>query len=174
MKSHFIKGSLALGGNIQILKPKTLLTSTMFTEALMLKDLNRSNKFNYDENVKALYVNYNRPLSKKTTIQAGVRMENTKSEGNLISAVPQPDDNVKRNYTDFFPSGAITYMLNQKNTFNLSYSRRIDRPNYQDLNPFEDKLDELTYQKRKCFFKTSIHQQLPAIAYFLNIDMLLQ
>ncbi len=80
-------------------------------------------------------------------------MENTKSEGDLISTTSQADGNVKRNYTDFFPSGAITYMLNQKNTLNLSYSRRIDRPSYQDLNPFEDKMDELTYRKGNAFLR---------------------
>ncbi len=53
----------------------------------------------------------------------------------------------KRNYTDFFPSAAITFNKNPKNQWSLAYSRRIDRPAYQDLNPFEFKIDEYTYQK---------------------------
>ncbi|MEO7394531.1 MAG: TonB-dependent receptor, partial [Chitinophagaceae bacterium] len=133
----FYKGKLGFGGKYANTKTKNTFDFYNVFGGNDVKDLNRSNKFNYDENINALYVNYNRPLSKKTTLQAGVRMENTKSEGDLISAVPQPDDNVPREYTNFFPSGAITYMADQKNTFNLSYSRRIDRPNYQDLNPFE-------------------------------------
>ena len=156
----FYKGKLGFGGKLTDVKTKNTYDFYNVYGGTPIKDMNLSNEFNYDENVKALYINYNRAFSKKTTIQAGVRMENTSSEGDLISAVPQPDDTVKRNYTDFFPSGAITYVLNQKNTLNLSYSRRIDRPNYQDLNPFEDKLDELTYRKGKCFFKPSVYQQL--------------
>ena len=149
----FYKGKLGFGGKLTDVKTKNTFDFYNVYGTSNVKDINLSNKFNYDENVKALYVNYNRALSKKTTVQAGVRMENTKSEGDLISYIPQPDDTVRRNYTDFFPSGAITYMLNGKNTFNLSYSRRIDRPGYQDLNPFEDKLDELTYRKGNAFLK---------------------
>jgi len=147
----FYQGKLGFGGKLTDVKTKNTFDFYNVNGGTPVKDMDRSNKFNYDENVKALYVNYNRPLSKKTTIQAGVRMENTKSEGDLISNVSQPDNTVKRNYTDFFPSGAITYKLNEKNTFNLNYSRRIDRPGYQDLNPFEDKLDELTYRKGNAF-----------------------
>lgn len=147
----FYKGKLGFGGKLTDVKTKNTFDFYNVYGGTNVKDINLSNRFNYDENVKALYVNYNRALSKKTTVQAGVRMENTSSEGDLISLVPQSDDTVKRNYTDFFPSGAITYMLNGKNTFNLSYSRRIDRPGYQDLNPFEDKLDELTYRKGNAF-----------------------
>lgn len=149
----FQKGKLGFGGKFTDVQTKNTFDFYNVYNNTNVKDPDRSNKFNYDENVKALYVNYNRPLSKKTTVQAGVRMENTKSEGNLISNTSQTDGNVKRNYTDFFPSGAITYMLNQKNTLNLSYSRRIDRPSYQDLNPFENKLDELTYQKGNAFLR---------------------
>lgn len=147
------KGKLGFGGKYSNTKTKNTFDFYNVYGGTDYKDLTRSNKFNYKEIVTALYVNYNTPLSKKTTLQAGVRMENTASEGNLISAVPKPDDKVKRNYTNFFPSGALNYMLDQKNTLNLSYSRRIDRPNYQDLNPFEDRVDELTYRKGNAFLR---------------------
>ncbi len=149
----FYKGKLGFGGKLTDVKTKNTFDFYNVYGSNNVKDQDRSNKFNYDENVKALYVNYNRSFGKKTSIQAGVRMENTKSEGDLLSYTPQPDGNIKRNYTDFFPSGAFTYMLNQKNTFNLSYSRRIDRPSYQNLNPFENKLDELTYEKGNAFLR---------------------
>ncbi len=113
-----------------------------------------SNNFNYTEKVNALYVNYNRAYGQQWTLQAGLRMENTQSEGNLIGyTTPKPEDNVKRNYTDFFPSAAISFAANQNNTFSATYSRRIQRPSYQDLNPFENKIDELTYQKGNAFLK---------------------
>jgi iron complex outermembrane recepter protein len=116
-------------------------------------DPNASNTFKYTENINALYLNYNRDLSKKISLQAGLRMENTNSEGNLLSAIPMPTDNVKRSYTDLFPSAALTYTINDKHSLNLTYSRRIDRPSYQDLNPFENKLDELAFQKGNPFLK---------------------
>jgi iron complex outermembrane recepter protein len=46
-----------------------------------------------------------------------------------------------------FPSAAVTFNKNPKSQFSLTYSRRIDRPAYQDLNPFEFKLDEYTFMK---------------------------
>ncbi len=150
-EQRFFKGKLGYGGKITDVQTKNTFDFYDVYGSTEVKDPNLSNKFNYDEDVKALYVNYNRPLNQKTTLQAGVRMENTQSKGDLVSELAQPDDIVKRSYTNFFPSGALTYTLNPKNTLNLSYSRRIDRPAYQQLNPFEDKLDELTYQKGNPF-----------------------
>lgn len=147
------KGKLEFGGKYSDVKTDN---ESKFYNVIDSKDeidMVRSNKFNYTEKIAALYLNYNRPLNQKWNIQAGVRMENTNSEGDLVSAVPQPDGNVKRNYTDFFPSGAVSYMANMNNSFNLTYSRRIDRPGYQDLNPFEYRLDELTFQKGNAFLR---------------------
>jgi hypothetical protein len=125
------------------------------TNGIPIIVLSRSNYFTYNENVNALYANYNRALNKKWNLQAGIRMEQTNSKGVLTRAdsIVQADNTVKRNYADLFPSGALTYTYNDKNTFNLTYSKRIDRPTYQDLNPFENKLDELTYQKGNAFLQ---------------------
>lgn len=147
------KGKLEFGGKYSGVKTENESQFYNVIGNTEVKDIGRSNKFNFEEKISALYLNFNRPLNEKWTIQAGVRMENTNSEGDLISAVPQPDDNVKRNYTDFFPSGAISYAANMNNSFNLTYSRRIDRPGYQELNPFEYKLDELTFQKGNAFLR---------------------
>src|SRR6185436_12063582 len=120
----------------------------------------RSNHFTYDENVYAAYVNYQRGFN-KFDVQAGVRMENTSSEGDLKSAADTTaDKNVKRNYTDFFPSGGVTYNMNKDNAFALVYSKRIDRPNYQELNPFEMKLDELSYRKGNPFLNPQYSDKL--------------
>jgi len=115
-------------------------------------DLNRSNLFDYNENINAAYVNYNRSL-KGATFQLGLRMENTNLTGKSypLNADGTPNSSVKqsfkRNYTDFFPSAGITFNKNPMNQWGITYSRRIDRPAYQDLNPFEFKMDEYTYQK---------------------------
>lgn len=112
-----------------------------------LKDLKISNRFVYKERTSAAYVNYNRMFGKKLNVQTGLRVENTDYNGDLISENDQNGQRVSNNYTKLFPSAAITYTLNDKMGLNATYSRRIDRPSYQDLNPFEFKLDELTYRK---------------------------
>jgi iron complex outermembrane receptor protein len=119
------------------------------TEKVM--DTLHSNNFNYKENINAIYANFNRQL-KGWSFQAGLRVENTNAKGNsngytLDSAYSVYDSVLTHHYTDFFPSGSLTYNKNPMKQWILTYSRRIDRPAYQDLNPFEFKLDEYTFQK---------------------------
>lgn len=147
------KGKLEVGGKYAKVITKNASDFYNVINGIDNLDLNLTNKFNYTENINALYANFNRPINQKLTVQAGLRMENTKSEGDLISANTQSDANVKREYTNLFPSAAISYNVNMKNALNLTYSRRIDRPGYQDLNPFEFRLDELTFQKGNAFLR---------------------
>ncbi len=148
----FKKGSLGFRGKAAFVKTDNDFQRYNVNGAVEQLDKDRSNRFTYRENISALYVNYNRAL-KGITLQAGVRMEHTGSEG--VSNGQKPvagsyvaySESFKRSYTDFFPSAAITFNKKPTNQFNITYSRRIDRPNYQDLNPFEFKLDEYTFQK---------------------------
>ena len=117
-----------------------------------LLDTARSNRFVYQEMVNAGYVNYQFQL-KKWGFQAGLRAENTVWKGELTSRQPDKNEMPSDNYLSWFPSAAVTYTLNEKNQFNLNYSRRIDRPSYRDLNPFEDRLDELTFKKGNPFLR---------------------
>jgi iron complex outermembrane recepter protein len=144
----------------------------VFKEAEVL-DPTRSNSFNYTENVNAAYLSYNKQV-KKIGIQAGVRAEQTNSEGDLQSMFPTDEDNVKRSYIDFFPSAGLTYQLNPKNSFQLTYSRRINRPSYQDLNPFENKIDELAFESGNPFLNpeyTHSVQLTHSFNYFLNTSI---
>ena len=115
-------------------------------------DIARSNQFDYKENINAAYINYNKQL-KGVMFQVGVRAENTVSKGTSYALNPDGSINTsnpqifKRNYIDLFPSAALTFNKNPMNQWGISYSRRIDRPAYSDLNPFEFKLDEYSYMK---------------------------
>jgi iron complex outermembrane receptor protein len=148
----FAKGTLGVGGKAAFVKTDNDFQRYNVLPAGDELDKDRSNRFTYKENISAAYVNYNRAL-KGMTIQAGVRMENTTSEGvsdgqkQGASGYEPYTSSFKRSYTDFFPSAAITFNKNPMNQYSITYSRRIDRPNYQDLNPFEFKLDEYTFQK---------------------------
>ncbi len=152
-ETPWAKGKFGIGGKYSNVETRNVFDFYTVYSGVNYKDSGRSNKFNYSEIVNALYLTYTKPLGKKWNVRAGVRMENTVSEGNLISFYPQPENNVKRNYTNLFPSGALSFTADKKNSFSLSYSRRIDRPNYEDLNPFENKIDELTYQKGNAFLR---------------------
>jgi iron complex outermembrane recepter protein len=118
-------------------------------------DSGRSNHFIYKENVNAAYVNYSRKLSKKWSAQVGLRLENTTSDGDSKGYEYDVTSQkfvyrqrlFKRNYTQLFPTAFFQYTANEKNTFVLNYGRRIERPNYADLNPFVTFLDIYTFEQ---------------------------
>jgi iron complex outermembrane receptor protein len=149
------KGSIGFGAKISYVTTQN--TSAFFdaTDGQPIALTERSFNFSYKENVNAAYVSYQRSINAKWSLQAGLRAEQTNTKGLLtrFDGVVQPDNDVKRSYLDFFPNATITYVADKKNTFNLSFTRRIDRPVYQDLNPFELKLDELTYLKGNSFLR---------------------
>lgn len=146
------KGKLGLGAKFSRINTQNEFDFFDRINGQDMINLDRTNDFAYDEQINAAYVNYSRKY-KKLTIQAGLRMENTSSDGQLTSSQTNNNDRVKRNYTDWFPSGGLTYQVNQKNSVALVYSRRIQRPNYQSLNPFEYKIDELSFSKGNPFLQ---------------------
>jgi iron complex outermembrane recepter protein len=111
-------------------------------------DTTKTNRFLYRENINAAYVNMTKQF-KKLSAQLGVRVENTNYSGhqlgNAVSVINQ-DSSFTRSYVNLFPTAFLSYAVNDKNQLTLSYGRRIDRPAYQDLNPFLFFLDEFTYQ----------------------------
>lgn len=102
----------------------------------------RSNHFVYKENINAAYATINKKW-KKWGAQVGLRLENTVAEGHQVTN----DSTFTRNYTSLFPTSYVNYDMNKSNSLTLSYGRRIDRPNYQDLNPFVWFLDSLTFRQ---------------------------
>ena len=146
-------GKLATGFKISNIKTDNTFDNFDIENGTYTKNMDRSNNFVYEEKVNAAYVSWQRQFSQKWNFMAGMRLEQTHSNGNLTSGKQIDDENVKRDYLNFFPSGGLTYKMNQDNSFRVNYSRRIDRPNYQDLNPFEFKLDELSFQKGNPFLR---------------------
>ena len=171
-EKNFFKGKLGFGAKYANVKTTNAFNFYNIDPGTSLKTivLKKSNSFSYTEEVMAAYLNYNRQLNDKWSIQAGLRLERTHSKGVLSRAdrTVQADNNVDTNYLNLFPSTAITWNVNKKNTLNLTYSRRIDRPSYQDLNPFENKLDELTYEKGNAFLKPQYTDNLELTHTFMG------
>ncbi len=119
------------------------------------KDLSRTNTFLYTERIAAGYINFTRDW-KRISLQMGLRAENTNYTGNSITLNQVRDSN----YTNLFPSVFLTYRQNDRNTWNASYSRRINRPSYQSLNPFIDFIDPFTQFEGNPGLKPSFTQSL--------------
>ena len=173
-ETNLAKGRLSAGFKYSNVETENDFDFFNIESGEAIKDLARSNSFTYDEKVFALYSSYFKKLNDKFTFSAGLRMEHTESDGKLESTQENEDDQVKRSYTDIFPSGGVTYQFDKSNKFSFNYSRRIDRPSYQDLNPFEFKLDELTFLKGNPFLNpqyTHSFQIIHTHKYKLNTTL---
>ncbi|MFP3832150.1 TonB-dependent receptor domain-containing protein [Chryseobacterium sp. SIMBA_028] len=98
----------------------------------------RSNVFTYEEKIMAGYLAY-RQKFEKLQINAGLRVENTQSISDAMNSV------VSRNYLEWLPSFSGSYSFNKSNELSFSYSRKITRPVFSQLNPFRFYFSPLNY-----------------------------
>ena len=156
-EQNFMGGKIGLGMKTSVVNTDNTFDFFDVINNSTIQNFTRSNNFQFSENINALYFNFNKKI-KKFNFQAGLRAEQTVSTGELNSTQVNLNNTVKRNYTDYFPSAGITYNLNQNNTWQANYSRRIERPSYQSLNPFEMQLDELSFQRGNPFLQPQYTQ----------------
>ncbi|HET9429867.1 MAG TPA: outer membrane beta-barrel protein, partial [Chitinophagaceae bacterium] len=111
---NFKGGRLGIGGKIAFVNTDNDFQRYNVYINSKVKDTLKSNLFEYKENINAVYVNYNKAF-KGVMIQAGVRVENTSSEGTSTGfkqgngGMDVYDSTFDRDYTDFFPSAAVTF-----------------------------------------------------------------
>lgn len=106
-------------------------SSTLDAEGNWTNNIRQSNRFTYKERVQAAYANLHHQFH-HTTLQLGLRSEFTQSDGKSVTLGRK----VSRSYLDLFPSLSVNQKLAENHEIGLAYSRRIDRPDYQSLNPF--------------------------------------
>nr|WP_315028991.1 TonB-dependent receptor [uncultured Chryseobacterium sp.] len=104
-----------------------------------IPDVTKTNHFIYEENINAIYGNLSKKWD-KFKVTAGLRLENTNVKGTQLAT----NQINKRNYTQLFPSAVFAYDLTEKSNLEINLSRRITRPSYNQLNPFELYLDPTT------------------------------
>jgi hypothetical protein len=110
-----------------------------------LNDTGKTNQFTYKENIAAAYVNFNKQWN-KFTLQAGLRAEHTKVLGRSTNLKNQQITGPDTNYLNLFPTLFVQYKINEQHQLGFNYSRRIDRPSYEDQNPFIYVLDAFNSQ----------------------------
>jgi hypothetical protein len=120
-------------------------------------DTKRSNVFNYKENINALYATLNTNFGKNWELQTGLRTEQTVAEG--FSKVENKNV-LDRNYWQFFPSVFLTRKIGKNLGLTTSFTRRIDRPSYQQQNPFEFQLDSLTFTRGNPLLRPQLTNEL--------------
>lgn len=113
------------------------LVSDLFADSLdnasqtFITNLGLTNSYDYREFIHAAYVIWSQTV-KKFSYKGGVRLENTQIRG--TQSVGNITD--KQSYFDYFPSASMSYKLPKNNDLQLAYSKRINRPTPEMLNPF--------------------------------------
>ena len=116
-------------------------------------DYSKTNYFRYKENINAAYINFNKKLSKKFEMQTGLRFENTNYSGLQWGNPTQNDSSFSKSYNGLFPTIYFKYSADKNNQFGISAGRRIERPRYEDLNPFMFFIDKYTYGRGNPYLK---------------------
>jgi hypothetical protein len=105
-------------------------------------DSARSSHFLYSENINAAYVNLKKNY-KKFSYQLGLRSEQTIAMGKQI----MNSKTFNRSYIQVFPTAYIDYKISEKHNINLSLGRRIDRPAYEQMNPYRSLINATTFSE---------------------------
>jgi len=146
-----------------------------------------TNIFNYKEQIFALYISAEMTLGTKWGIQGGIRYENTDYNGKSQAAA----NKIARHYGNFFPTFYVNYKHSNTADYSFKYSKRVNRPKLEQLNPFQWFINpfqyvegnpllmpsfsdnfEFTYANNSNFSATLYHSitkdQISYIAQFLN------
>jgi len=141
------QATLGYGGKISLINSDNSF-EVFDVNGSSVRDDRRSNLFDYDEHVYAAYVNYARKLNTFWNFSAGLRAEQTSTTGDLTAFLPELEEEpINQDYLKFFPNVGFTYSKNPMHLFGINYGRRINRPDYQVLNPFNNQLSEISFER---------------------------
>ncbi len=132
------------------------------TSGILIQDLAKSNLFNYKENIFAGYISAEYKW-KKWEMKAGLRSETTLIKTNSDNPIVEN----KTTRTGLFPTFYLMYNLKEDQQLGFSYGKRIDRPNYDFLNPSKSYYNLYSYFQGDANLKSTIIHNL-SLTYTLK------
>lgn len=118
------------------------------TNGAIIPNTNLSNHFIYDEDIYAAYASFS-INNEKWNAQLGLRAENTFIQGNQVTT----NTIFENDYLNLFPTASYNYTFNEKHALGVSFGRRIDRPSYNQLNPFRTFVNTNTFREGNPFLQ---------------------
>ena len=141
-------GTLSVGTKFSQVNTDNTFLFYDINNKLEVQNNKRSNNFIYDEKVYAFYANYVKSITSKLGFSGGLRLEKTDANGDLNAFLPELEaPPVIFDYWSPFPSFGLKYDDSPGNTYSFNYGRRINRPDYNVLNPFREQLSELSFSR---------------------------
>lgn len=135
-------GTFELGAKYTLFKNNSKIGYYDYIDSDYVLNKENSNYFRYKEQNYSTYISYQNDISEKWSVKAGLRYEYTILDSNIIKT---EKDISKDKYGEFFPTLYINYSPTSYHAFSLNYSRRIERPSFQELNPFKWYTNPYTY-----------------------------
>jgi len=117
-----------------------------------VNNTNLSNHFIYKENIIGAYATYERKFSEKFTGKIGTRLEATISSGDVVG---KPDIGFERNYNNLLPYATLNYAINENHNITYSFSSRVRRPGFGQLNPSRTYFTPTNYIQNNPFMQAS-------------------
>ncbi|MFA5298869.1 MAG: outer membrane beta-barrel family protein, partial [Lutibacter sp.] len=138
------KSQFELGFNVNLnqLNSDYLVEEFDFDTNQFYNNTNFSNTLDFEQNIYSLYSQYGNKINKFSYL-FGLRMENTDRRISLI----QTHENYNKDFTEFFPTINLGLEFSESESITLGYSRRLRRPHYWFLNPFESRLSKTSVRK---------------------------
>ena len=135
----------------------------------------RPNHFIYDENIYGVYLTVEKKFSDKISGKIGARYEITNSLGTSDNAPTEALKRIERNYNNLLPYLSFNYAINDKNNISYSFSSRMRRPSFWEINPVKNILTDDNYTQNNPFVKASstYNQELTYMfknSYFLIVN----
>lgn len=115
------------------------------------------NHFIYDENIYGFYMTAEKKFSEKFSGKIGARYEITNSLGTSDNPPAELEalKRIERNYNNILPYLSFNYAINDKNNLSYSFSSRMRRPSFWEINPVVNKLTDDNYTQNNPFVKAS-------------------
>ncbi|MGG8497424.1 TonB-dependent receptor domain-containing protein [Tenacibaculum sp. TC6] len=148
--------NVEIGGKLTFINNNSSLFYYDIASGDPIINLSRTNQFEYKEKTSALYISIEKELSEKWITQIGLRYENTYLKG-FSPTLNQTNTNTLNNV---FPSAYVSYDPKENHSLSISYSKRIDRPGFSNLNPFRVYSDPYSYDSGNPFLEPSFTHNL--------------
>ncbi|WP_271770112.1 TonB-dependent receptor domain-containing protein [Aquimarina algiphila] len=116
------KTKLEIGYETRLRRTDNDYESTLFQDS----------KYSYDRDIHSFYTTFGQNFE-KWSYQLGARIENYE-----VEAVFNGEKIFEDDIFTVYPSGYLNYTPGEKNSYQLSYSRRIDRPGLNQINPIRE------------------------------------
>jgi hypothetical protein len=161
------KSLLEAGGKFAFITTRNdLRYDTLNHDKSFVPDAGRTNQFLYDEYISAGYVSYEYKQNRYTA-RVSVRAEHTNTRANAITLHTVQ----KRNYLTWLPSAIFSYNINAGQRISISFTRRMTRPNFDQLNPFRFYFSPLNYWEGNPFLQASVTNLLNLAYSYKNFNV---